>query len=134
MYKFEVWIEHEIYGTGTYTVNKVFNVIDKPMHVRQYAFLNKFGNQEFQLYAGWMGFVYYLELIVWFYAVKHIDVSVASSITTPWPVITVILAITFLNESIQNYQIISLIIVVISVYGIILAGKKKRDAALLQTV
>lgn len=43
MYKFEVWIEHEIYGTGTYTVNKVFNVIDKPMHVRQYAFLNKFG-------------------------------------------------------------------------------------------
>ncbi|MBT8340960.1 MAG: EamA family transporter, partial [Desulfatitalea sp.] len=36
---------------------------------------------EFQMFAVLMGFVYYLELINWFNAVKHVDVSLASSIT-----------------------------------------------------
>jgi drug/metabolite transporter (DMT)-like permease len=45
--------------------------------------LSLLGNPIFQIYAAIMGFVYYLELINWFYAVRHVDVSVASSITTP---------------------------------------------------
>ncbi|MHA2253561.1 MAG: EamA family transporter, partial [Candidatus Kariarchaeaceae archaeon] len=44
-----------------------------------------FTNSEFQFYAFLMGLVYYLELVNWFYAIKHVDVSVASSITTPTP-------------------------------------------------
>ena len=84
-------------------------------------------NNVFQMYAAAMGFVYYLELVNWFYAVRHVDVSVASSITTPWPVVTVILAIIFLHESIEIYQVVTLVIVFISVYGILLSGKKKRD-------
>ena len=83
-------------------------------------------NQEFQIYAAMMGFVYYLELITWFYAVKHVDVSVASSITTPWPAVTLVLAVLFLHESIQTYQVIALIFVFISVYGILLSGRRKR--------
>ena len=79
------------------------------------------------MYAAAMGLVYYLELVNWFYAVKHVDVSVASSITTPWPVVTVILAIIFLHESIEIHQVVTLVIVFISVYGILLSGKKKRD-------
>ena len=83
------------------------------------------------MYAVAMGFVYYLELIIWFYAVKHVDVSVASSIITPWPAVTVVLAIIFLHESIKSYQVVTLVIVFISVYGILLSGKKKRNAKLL---
>jgi len=83
------------------------------------------GNPVFQIFAAVMGFVYYLELINWFYAVKHVDVSVASSITTPWPVVTMILAILFLEETIKNYQVITMIVTLISVYGLILAGKIK---------
>jgi drug/metabolite transporter (DMT)-like permease len=90
-------------------------------------------NSVFQMYAAAMGFVYYLELINWFYAVKHVDVSVASSITTPWPVVTVILAIIFLHESIAFHQVVTLVIVFISVYGILLSGKKKRDMELLES-
>ncbi len=89
-------------------------------------------NPIFQTFAIAMGLVYYLELINWFYAVKYIDVSVASSITTPWPVVTVFfLAILFLDEPVKNYQIATLIIVCISVYGILWAGKKKRKSAFL---
>ncbi len=83
-------------------------------------------NNVFQMYAAAMGLVYYLELVNWFYAVRHVDVSVASSITTPWPVVTVILAIIFLHESIEIHQVVTLVIVFISVYGILLSGKKKR--------
>lgn len=88
-------------------------------------------NPIFQTFALAMGLVYYLELINWFYAVKYVDVSVASSITTPWPIVTVFLAILFLNEPIKNYQIATLVIVCISVYGILWAGKKKRNTVLL---
>ncbi|GEM_PF-4347210 len=82
-------------------------------------------NPTFQVYAAIMGFVYYLELINWFYAVKHVDVSVASSTTTPWPVVTIVLAILFLQEAIKNYQVITMILTLISVYGLLLAGKIK---------
>lgn len=85
------------------------------------------GNFDFQMYALLMGIVYYLELIIWFYAVKHVDVSVASSITTPAPVVTMVLAFIFLNESIANHQIVTMIFVFVSIYGILYAGKRKRD-------
>ena len=89
--------------------------------------LNLMGDPVFQMYAALMGLVYYLELINWFYAVKHVDVSVASSITTPWPIVTMFLAVIFLHESIKNYQVITMIVIFISVYGILLAGKRKID-------
>jgi len=84
-----------------------------------------FINLDYQLYALLMGAVYYIELVNWFYAVKHIDVSVASSITTPNPVITMILAIFFLQEMIQIYQIIAMIIVFLSLYGLLYFGRRK---------
>ncbi|MFX0205536.1 MAG: EamA family transporter [Candidatus Hodarchaeota archaeon] len=81
------------------SVNGVTGVINGLMHV------------EFQILAFLMGFIYYLELVNWFYAVKHVEVSVASSITTPTPVITTILDIIFLNESIELYQLLAMCIV-----------------------
>ena len=72
-----------------------------------------------------MGLVYFLELIVWFYAVQHIDVSLASSITTPWPALTMVLAVIFLGNSVEIYQVVALVIVVACIYGLTLAGLRK---------
>lgn len=79
----------------------------------------------FQAASVVMGFVYFLELIVWFYAVRHIDVSLASSITTPWPALTMVLAVPVLGEAIEPYQIATLTIVVICIYGLTLASLRK---------
>ena len=86
-----------------------------------------FMNLEFQLFGFLMGLVYYLELVNWFYAVKHVNVSVASAITTPTPIITMIFALFLLNESIEIYEGIALLIVILSLFGIIWSGRSKID-------
>ena len=89
------------------------------------AFLSGMARADFQAFALLMGGVYYLELIVWFHAVRHIDVSLASSITTPWPAFTMVLAATVLGDEIEAYQIGAFVIVAGSIYGLTLAGLKK---------
>ena len=96
------------------SVNGVTSVIDG------------FSKFEFQIYTFFMGFIYYLELVNWFYAVKHVDVSVASSITTPTPVITMILAIIFLHELVAMYQLIAMTVVILSLFGLLYFGKRKK--------
>lgn len=83
---------------------------------------------DFQVFALVMGLVYYLELIFWFNAVRHIDVSLASSITTPWPALTMVLAALFLDDQIRAYQIVSFLIVAASIYGLLVAGLRKEQA------
>lgn len=83
-----------------------------------------FENMEYLLFGFLMGAVYYLELVNWFYALKHVDVSLASTITTPTPVVTMILAIFLLGDQIYPYQVIAMIIVFISLYGLLWAGEK----------
>lgn len=73
-----------------------------------------------------MGLVYYLELIVWFYAVRHIDVSLASSITTPWPALTMVLAVIFLGDRIQTHQIIGFLVVAGAIYGLLVTSLRKE--------
>jgi drug/metabolite transporter (DMT)-like permease len=72
-----------------------------------------------------MGLVYLLELIVWFHAVRHIDVSLASSITTPWPALTIVLAVPFLGDGIAAYQLVALLIIVGCIYALALARLRK---------
>ena len=83
---------------------------------------------DFQLAAAVMGLVYYLELIVWFYAVCHIDVSLASSITTPWPALTMVLAVIFLGDRVGAYQIGAFLGVAACIYGLMVAGLRKDRA------
>jgi len=85
-------------------------------------------NMGYQIFALIMGLVYYVELIFWFYAVRDIDISVASSITVPAPALTMVLAIVFLGEAVEGYQVITLAVVAASVYGLLFAGAKKRRA------
>lgn len=79
----------------------------------------------FQTMSALMGLVYFLELIVWFYAVRHIDVSFASSITTPWPALTMVLAVPFLGDAIAPDQVVALAVVVVCIYGLTLASLRK---------
>ena len=92
------------------------------------AFPTALQRPDFQAFALVMGFVYYLELIVWFYAVRHIDVSLASSIATPWPALTMVLATVFLGDAVAGYQIAVFVIVAVSIYGLIVAGLRKDRA------
>ncbi|MEO1138347.1 MAG: DMT family transporter [Pseudomonadota bacterium] len=82
----------------------------------------------FQTMSAIMGLVYFLELIVWFYAVRHIDVSLASSITTPWPALTMMMAVPFLGDTVETYQVIALLVVVACIYGLTLAGLRSAKA------
>lgn len=79
----------------------------------------------FHVMSAIMGLVYFIELVVWFYAVRHIDVSLASSITTPWPALTMVLAVAFLGDTIETYQVVALFVVVVCIYGLTLAGLRK---------
>lgn len=79
--------------------------------------------------SAFMGLVYFLELIIWFYAVRHIDVSLASSITTPWPALTMMLAVPLLGDGIETYQIVALLVLVTCIYGLTLAGIRKASNA-----
>jgi len=83
---------------------------------------------DFQKFALIMGLVYYLELIFWFYAVRQIDVSMASSITAPWPALTMVLAVPLLGEGVAVYQVVTLGLVVASIYGLLYAAEKRRQA------
>ena len=85
-------------------------------------------NPRFQVFALLMGLFYYLELVNWFYAIKDIEVSTASSITTPNPVITMILAIILLGESVESYQLLAMVGVFVSLYGLLYFGRKQSDA------
>ncbi|WED29584.1 DMT family transporter [Vibrio sp. DW001] len=81
----------------------------------------------FQATSVIMGLVYFLELILWFYAVRYIDVSFASSIITPWPAVTMVLAYLFLGDQIELFQITGGLILVLCIYGLTLAKFKKES-------
>jgi drug/metabolite transporter (DMT)-like permease len=76
----------------------------------------------FQTFGLLMGLAYYLELLVWFNAVRSIDVSVASSIAVPAPAVTMLLAWLFLGEDIHGFQLLALGLVGIGLFGLLGAG------------
>jgi drug/metabolite transporter (DMT)-like permease len=86
---------------------------------------------DFLLFGMAMGLVYYLELIVWFYAMRHIDVSLASSITTPWPALTMVLSAIFLGDRVEPYQIAAFILIAGCIYGLMIAGLRKSSVGKL---
>jgi len=83
----------------------------------------------FQRAAFIMGLAYYLELILWFYAMRHIDVSLGSSITVPAPAVTMLITVVVLGEGVLAYQVVAMSVVALSMYGLLLAGRRARLAA-----
>lgn len=80
---------------------------------------------EFQRAALVMGVAYYLELILWFYAMRHIDVSVASSVTVPAPAVTMLIAATALGEHVQPHQVVAMAVIAAAMYGLLLVAGRK---------
>ncbi len=79
----------------------------------------------FQRAAIALGIAYYLELILWFYAMRHIDVSVGSSVTVPAPAVTMLIAVTILGEPVETYQVVSMAVIAAALYGLLLAGRRR---------
>jgi drug/metabolite transporter (DMT)-like permease len=75
-----------------------------------------------------MGFVYYLELVLWFYAVRHIDISVASAVIVPAPAVTLGLTVFLLGGHAQGYQLVALSLVVVGLFGLLRAASAKSPA------
>jgi drug/metabolite transporter (DMT)-like permease len=82
----------------------------------------------FQRAAFLLGLAYYLELIVWFNAIRHIDVSLASSVTVPTPAVTMLLAVAFLGEPVALHQVIAMAAIAAAMYGLLFAGRGTRRA------
>lgn len=77
-------------------------------------------------HAAAMGILYYLELLIWFYAVRHISVSLASAVTTPWPAVTMVLAALFLGDRIEGYQVLAFLVAGGCVGGLLAADAARN--------
>lgn len=75
-----------------------------------------------------MGLVYLAELVFWFRAIRHIDVSLASTINAPWPLLTMVLALFLLGDSIALYQVGALVVVIAAIYGLTRVSMRKAAA------
>jgi drug/metabolite transporter (DMT)-like permease len=82
----------------------------------------------FQKAALLLAVAYYLELIFWFQAIRHIDVSVASSITVPTPAVTLAIAVAFTGAPISTYQVLAIALIAVAMYGLLLSGRRGRRA------
>lgn len=76
-----------------------------------------------------MGLAYYVELILWFHAVRHIDVSIASSVTVPAPAVTLLLSMAFLGATAEAYQLAALTGIIIGLLGLIWASTRRVEPA-----
>ncbi len=76
-----------------------------------------------------MGLAYYVELILWFHAVRHIDVSVASSVTVPAPAVTLLLSMAFLGTAAETYQLTALAGVIAGLLGLMWASTRRVGPA-----
>lgn len=83
----------------------------------------------FQKFALLMGLVYYIELIVWFHAVRYINVSLASTITVPWPALTMLLSVFLLGEHLENYQLVAFTVVAACIYGLLYLDARKHNGS-----
>jgi len=88
-----------------------------------------FTDLPFQRAAAVMGVAYCLELILWFHAMRHIDVSTASTITVPAPAVTMLISVLVLGESVQVYQVVAMAVIAVGIYGLLIAGRRKAARA-----
>lgn len=86
--------------------------------------LNNFMNWDFLKMAMPLGVAYYIELLFWFYAMRHIDVSLGSSIMVPSPAITMLVTVFLLGGTVATWQVAAMVVVVIGLWGLLLSSKR----------
>lgn len=98
----------------------LFTLIFQGWHYISSSFINL----EYQWFSFLMGITYFFMHFGWYSAIRHLDLSFTSALVTPSPVLTILFAILFTNESIYLYQIIGMIWVFIGLYILILNKRK----------
>lgn len=93
------------------------------------ALTTALGDFAFQKAALIMGVAYYLELLLWFHAMRHIDVSVGSSVTVPAPAVTMLISVFLLGQGVETYQVVAMAVIALGMYGLLLAGRRARQSA-----
>ena len=81
-------------------------------------------DRTFQSAAFLLGIAYYLELLLWFHAMRHIDVSLASSVTVPTPAVTMLITVLVLGGGVETYQVMAMIVIGLALYGLLIAGRR----------
>lgn len=84
-----------------------------------------FADGGFQRAAVALGVAYYVELLLWFYAMRHIDVSLASSITVPAPALTMLISVVVLGEPVLPFQVLAMLVIAGALYGLLVAGRRR---------
>lgn len=77
-----------------------------------------------------LGIAYYLDLLAWFYAVRHIDVSLGSAFTVPAPAITMLITVYFLGGAIEPWQVAAMVVAVIGLYGLLVSARARQARAI----
>jgi drug/metabolite transporter (DMT)-like permease len=75
-----------------------------------------------------LGVAYYLELLFWFYAMRHIDVALGSSIMVPAPAITMLLTVFLLGGTVAAWQVGAVIIVIVGLFGLLMSTRARMKA------
>src|SRR3989339_462896 len=78
------------------------------------------------IYIGVSGFLLFLYVLTWYWGLKYINLSKASTILLLSPVISLILGILWLNEQVSTIQLIGSTIILIGAYLIISTKSEKR--------
>lgn len=90
-------------------------------------FMSQFTDLNVQVPAAVFGIVYYLELLFWFLAMRHINVSLASSITVPAPALTMAASVLLLGQGVAPYQILAMLLIGGSLYGLLYVEMRRRS-------
>lgn len=83
------------------------------------ALWSALGDPGFHRAAAAMGLAYYLELIFWFHAMRHIEVSLGSTITVPAPALTLLLGVAWLGVPVAPVQIVALAVVTAALFTLL---------------
>jgi drug/metabolite transporter (DMT)-like permease len=75
-----------------------------------------------------MVFVYVMLHSFWYRTIKEIDVSLATSIIIPGPVVTVLLTYFFIKQPLYSYHFIGLIGTLIGLYGLLFMKNRKKNS------
>ena len=74
------------------------------------------------LMGGNYAFMHYF----WYNAINKIDLTIATALIIPAPVITAIFAVLFLSETFYPFHLVGIIGTFVGLYGLLISQRKKR--------
>lgn len=91
---------------------------------RQGALTTALASVDFHKAVMAMGLAYYLELLLWYGAMRHIDVSLGSSVTVPAPAVTILVTVVMLGGTVALWQVAAMVVITGALYGLLWSGRR----------